>query len=249
MKKTMPILFVLALVFSCAKNDGAKKWNDLLLEAYEAKDYDKAYEYAKKSAALGDADGEYWMGWWALRGDESPEECVEWFKKSAAHGNVAAQQQLGALYETGQGFMVHDYAEARRWYEAASANGCDDEDMADALARLPAADDYPALFRLALLDEERGPNFALAFMYAVKGGFADAGFDNPVMEPMGFHFPAGSGQSASRALADCAFEQIEAWKRKGFKLADEYVAFYRAAHSAGSPSENLTYLLWLLDKK
>lgn len=249
----------LVVFFSCSKNGGSKnvaaqnddaqKWNDLLYEAYEANDYDKAYEYAKKSAALGDATGEYWMGWWTMKGDQNTEECVDWFKKSAMHGSVAAQQKLGELYETRDGFIVHDYAEARRWYEMAVANGCDDEDVTDALARLPAADDYPALFELALLDELRGPNFPLAFMYAVKGGFADAGFDNSAMDPMGCFFPAGSGQSASRVLADCAYEQIEAWKGNGLKIADEYVSFYRAAHDAGNASENLSYLLSLLDKK
>lgn len=200
------------------------------------------YSCSKKNgSAMQGADDEYSIGWNILRGSENPEECVEWFKKAAMHGDVAAQMKLGELYETGTGCIVNDYAEARRWYEMAAANGCDDDDVTDALERLPPIDDYPALFAMAIDNEIFGPNFPLAFVYAIKGGFADADFDNPACESMLVHYPIGCGKTAMRALCDLACEQMVQWKENGFKIADEYVAFYRA--NANDGGENLSYLL------
>ena len=52
---------------------------------------------------------------------------VEWYKRSAAHGNLLAMHNLGDMYRTGVG-VQQDLAEALRWYEQGckkgERNGC-----------------------------------------------------------------------------------------------------------------------------
>lgn len=247
MKRITPALFVyFCLILSCSKKNAAEKWNELFWEAYEVKDYDKAFVYAEKSAALGDPNGEYWMGWWALNGDENQAACFDWFKKAASQGDYGALVKLGELYETGFAYIANDYEEARRCYEAALASNSDDEDLLEALDRLPAIGDYPALFAKALDGAVFGPNYPLAFMYAVKGGFADADFDNPVCEPMEIHCPAGSRKSAMGTLVDLAVEQIFSLKGKDYRMVDDYIIFFRASENVGG--ENLRRLLAELEE-
>ena len=47
---------------------------------------------------------------------------MAYFKKAAAQGSAAAQYNLGAMYDNGQG-VVQDYAEAMKWYKSAAAQG------------------------------------------------------------------------------------------------------------------------------
>ena len=49
-------------------------------------------------------------------------EAVVWYGKSAAHGNSAAQFNLGVLYENGRGTKI-DYTKANELYRKASAQG------------------------------------------------------------------------------------------------------------------------------
>ena len=49
-------------------------------------------------------------------------EAVVWYGKSAAHGNAAAQFNLGVLYENGRGTKI-DYVKANELYRKASAQG------------------------------------------------------------------------------------------------------------------------------
>jgi TPR repeat protein len=50
---------------------------------------------------------------------------AEWYRKSAAQGNVAAMKALGGLYENGQG-VDKDNMEAARWYKRAADTGDQD---------------------------------------------------------------------------------------------------------------------------
>ena len=47
---------------------------------------------------------------------------MRWYKLAAAQGHASAQNNLGLMYEDGQG-VVQDYAEAVRWYKLAAAQG------------------------------------------------------------------------------------------------------------------------------
>jgi uncharacterized protein len=54
----------------------------------------------------------------------------ECFEKAAAKGDATAMNNLGLLYQNGQG-VAQDYGKGREWYEKAAAKG-----DADAKARL-----------------------------------------------------------------------------------------------------------------
>ena len=54
--------------------------------------------------------------------DELTPEMVAYVKAQAEAGNVKAQVALGAMYDKGTG-VPQDYAEARRWFEKAAAQG------------------------------------------------------------------------------------------------------------------------------
>jgi TPR repeat protein len=48
---------------------------------------------------------------------------VEEIKRSAEQGNAAAQNTLGKMYETGEGVVDVNYAEAAKWYLKAAEQG------------------------------------------------------------------------------------------------------------------------------
>ena len=49
-------------------------------------------------------------------------QAVQWFKKAAAQGHVAAQINLATLYSTGQGVAL-DYVQAYSWFSQAAKAG------------------------------------------------------------------------------------------------------------------------------
>jgi uncharacterized protein len=54
------------------------------------------------------------------KGDYS--KARDWYEKAIAKGNAAAMNNIGTLYDNGQG-VAQDYAKARAWYEKAAAKG------------------------------------------------------------------------------------------------------------------------------
>ena len=49
-------------------------------------------------------------------------EALRWYRKAAAQGYAAAQNNLGFMYDNGRG-VPQDYTEAVRWYSKAAAQG------------------------------------------------------------------------------------------------------------------------------
>ena len=49
-------------------------------------------------------------------------EAVKWYRKAAVQGNASAQNNLGYMYEYGQG-VLQDNVLAHMWYNIGSANG------------------------------------------------------------------------------------------------------------------------------
>jgi uncharacterized protein len=58
---------------------------------------------------------------------------MAWFRKSADHGNGAAQRNIGFLYFRGWG-VAPDRAEAIRWFRKAAENG--DKEAIEGLKKL-----------------------------------------------------------------------------------------------------------------
>lgn len=52
-------------------------------------------------------------------------EAVNWFRKAAEQGIDAAENNLGTCYATGEG-VLKDYVHADKWFNLASAQGCED---------------------------------------------------------------------------------------------------------------------------
>ena len=50
------------------------------------------------------------------------EEAVRWFRRSAEQGDARGQNNLGVMYDTGQGLREDD-EEAVRWYRRAAEQG------------------------------------------------------------------------------------------------------------------------------
>ena len=95
-----------------------------------AKDYQKAFEYAKIAADAGDSLGEYNVGFCFEEGlsvSKNATEALRWYKKAAEKGNGDAMWKVGTFYHYGKGNVTKDYREAKRWYEKAISSNWNDE--------------------------------------------------------------------------------------------------------------------------
>ncbi len=76
-----------------------------------ARDYAEAREWHLKAAEQGYAAAQ-----------DNYVEARRWYLKAAEQGHAAAQNDLGLLYQDGQG-VAWDYVEARKWYLKAAGQG------------------------------------------------------------------------------------------------------------------------------
>ena len=49
-------------------------------------------------------------------------EAMKWYLKAANQGSLAAQYNIGIMYDKGQG-VKQDYSEANKWYQKAAEQG------------------------------------------------------------------------------------------------------------------------------
>lgn len=68
------------------------------------------------------ANGELYFEVNTGKSSSNVEKSAYWYKKAAEQGHVAAQLNLGVMYNTGAG-VKQDYGQAARWYEKAAAKG------------------------------------------------------------------------------------------------------------------------------
>jgi clan AA aspartic protease (TIGR02281 family) len=93
--------------------------------AYEKGDYPAALQLFWQSAAQGNAEAEYNVGFLyeSGRGPATDyREAFRWYQLAAAQGNAAAQTHLGFLYQSGRG-VSKDEREAIKWFRLAAAQG------------------------------------------------------------------------------------------------------------------------------
>ncbi|KAG9291223.1 hypothetical protein G9A89_021725 [Geosiphon pyriformis] len=86
-------------------------------------DTEKKFHWAKESAALNFALGQYNLGFCYLHGistEKNLEKASEWFKK-AIHIHLMAQYSVGFCYRHGKGTKV-DQIKAVHWYRLAANN-------------------------------------------------------------------------------------------------------------------------------
>ena len=86
----------------------------------------KELEKAISKAKAGDAEAQYQMGLKYYNGrvnvDVDYKKAFEWYQKAAEQGHVKAQNNLGLMYQTGQG-TSKDIQKAIYWYEKAVEQG------------------------------------------------------------------------------------------------------------------------------
>jgi len=89
------------------------------------KDFDKAFEYAKRSAEGGSASGINLLGVLYIDGlgvEKDELQSLALYKKAAQKGNVLAMLNIGKLYELGN-VVKKDLEKARSWYEKVVEKG------------------------------------------------------------------------------------------------------------------------------
>ena len=89
------------------------------------KDYAKALEWHRKSAAQNNHYGQNSLGLMYRKGigvKKDYAKALEWYRKSAAQNNHYTQASLGWMYQKGEG-VTKDAKEAVKWYRKAVEQG------------------------------------------------------------------------------------------------------------------------------
>ena len=152
-------------------------------EAYETKDYEKAFEIYSDLAESGNAEAQQFFAdiaagedteaqncFGILCQDENEAEAVKWFRTAAERGDLSAQFNLGNLYEHGR--SVQNDGEAIKWYQTAAEQG-----YAPAQLRLgmiyeqgtgvqPNLEEAIKWYQMAADQEEAGAQYCLGLLYA-----------------------------------------------------------------------------------
>ena len=117
------------------------------------KSKEKAEFWFKKSAELGNADAQLYLGMLYLENEEDS-KAIYWYKKSAIQGNLVAQYLLAESYYSGDG-VKQDYDQVAFWCSKAANQEIDENDEVERniLAR--------SQYRLSgLYIEGKGVNFS-----------------------------------------------------------------------------------------
>lgn len=91
-----------------------------------SRDIRGAAKWFERSAELGSADAQYFIGQMHFRGKgrrQNGAEAIRWTRKAAIGGSVLGQRALGLLYVHGYETIRKDRVEADRWLTAAAQNG------------------------------------------------------------------------------------------------------------------------------
>jgi hypothetical protein len=169
---------------------------------------------AQEGAPDGSRDGVATLQGYAAFKMGDYQKALEIWRPLAERGSTAAQLNLGAMYEQGQG-VAQDYAEAARWYERAAVGG-----------------HTSAQFNLALLYENgRGvprdlQEAAYWFRQAAEQGDRDAEYNLGVIYATGF----GKGVTADAKEAAEALKWLGRAASKGHPQAATMAKVVEQAH-------------------
>lgn len=99
---------------------------NLGLAAEEAKNYEKAFNYYRQSAEMGNVWAQSNLGYCYGHGlgvEQDYEQAVYWYRLSAGQGDCFAQNNLGWSYEHGLGGLEKNPQMAKYWYTKAAEQG------------------------------------------------------------------------------------------------------------------------------
>ena len=117
-------LALTAMLALCASATVAQDF-DKGLSAYNAGDYQTAFNEWKPLAEEGDPSAQFNLGLMYETGDGAARdyaEAIKWYRLAARQSVTKAQNNLGLLYELGTGVLQNNVT-AHMWYNIASANG------------------------------------------------------------------------------------------------------------------------------
>lgn len=117
----LTVIIVFAL-YSALSTSG-EQYHKEALALYKNKNYEKAFEFYKKSADKGFPLAFYDVGDMYMRGQGVPQshiEALKWYKIAADKGVPAAYYYVGSIYTQGKG-VPQNHVEAVKWYRLAAA--------------------------------------------------------------------------------------------------------------------------------
>lgn len=112
------ILFVIFALSACGDTTDP-------YTAFDAGDYETAYQLLKPLAEQGDVKAQNYLGvqyFLGLGVAKDLRRAVEWYEKAAKQGDPDAQRNLGDMYQNGHGVQKDDF-KAYVWYFAAFQQG------------------------------------------------------------------------------------------------------------------------------
>ncbi len=95
---------------------------------WDEESYKLALMWLTKAAKLGDANGQYLLGYlYSSEYTEKPDfkMTVKWYTKAAKQGNIRAQYDLGNCYYYGNGVKIDKNQAVKLWIEAAKQGNTD----------------------------------------------------------------------------------------------------------------------------
>ena len=111
------------------KDTTEEELNRLATTYYEGngveQDYEKAFTYWERSAAMGNMDAQFRVGFCYFYGigvKQDYSNAAVWFTKAAEQGEKGAQYNLGVMYENGIG-VRQDYVKAVQYYQISADQG------------------------------------------------------------------------------------------------------------------------------
>ena len=126
-RRTIDLVLMMALAGLLGSVPAVADDSDLErgIAAFEAGDYDRAYELLKPEAEAGDADARYYVGRMYSFGhgvEQDLERGIRTSYRAAQQGQPQAQRTIGYSYLKGAG-VREDHEEAARWYRKAAEAG------------------------------------------------------------------------------------------------------------------------------
>ncbi|MBQ3800264.1 MAG: hypothetical protein II837_08220, partial [Treponema sp.] len=201
-------------------------------------------------------DCESWMGKWASESLHY-KEALDWYAKSASHGNARAMYEIAELY-----YKAGDYETAREWYEKELEAGDELEEASDRLKEIPATGSYAELFNYALWSNRiqndlQSPSFPAAFAYALKGDIFSSAPKEDILVALWIYIPAeliqdylesGNVDQIEMELAERTFNDISSIASDSnadddFVLRKNLYDCYRQYAQKGNPAAS-----YLMDK-
>lgn len=146
--------------------------------AYQAKDYEKAFEILKPLAEEGNSQAQVTLGIMYDYGHgvkRDPAEALKWYIKAAEQGIPVVQHDVGVKYFQGAG-VERDYLEASKWWELSANAGLADSQFNLGLLYYRGLgveknnERAAELFRQAAEQGNGHAQYSLAVMYAFGQG-------------------------------------------------------------------------------